>query len=126
MTNRAGACTQGDEEGELSLEQKLANIVGKYDALLAPHQADRAMAVADLEALAPVFTEALGKLKAKQDGGGSAGEEASELQMKSCVARDFHLQRISECDAKIARLLQARTKEEEAEKKAAAPPPEEE
>ena len=48
------------------------------------------------------------------------------FQMKMCVSRDFHMQRISEADAKISRLLQARTKEEMAERKAAEPPPEEE
>ena len=84
------------------------------------------MAVTDLEALGPKFTEELAKLKAKQTGGHTIGDEASELQMKMCVSRDFHMQRISESDAKISRLLQARTKEEAAEKKAAEPPPEEE
>jgi hypothetical protein len=117
----------GDEEApELTLEQKLEQIVAKYAVLLEPHQEDRAMAVADLEALGPKFTEELAKLKAKQTGALNVGEEASDLQMKMCVSRDFHMQRISEADAKISRLLQARTKEDLAERKAAEPPPEEE
>ena len=117
----------GDEEepGELTLEQKLEQIVAKYAVLLEPHQEDRAMAVADLEALGPKFTAELAQLQTKQTGALNVGEEASELQMKMCVSRDFHMQRISEADAKISRLLQARTKEEMAERKAAEPPPEE-
>ena len=127
QSTRSEGRVMGDEEGgELTLEQKLAKIVESYDVLLAPLREDRAAAAADLDKLAPAFTEELAKLKAKQTGGESAGVEASELTMKMQVARDFHLQRISECDAKIGRLLQARTKEELAEKKAAEPPPEEE
>ena len=79
------------------------------------------MAVADLEALGPKFTAELAKLQAKQTGALNVGEEASDLQMKMCVSRDFHMQRISEADAKISRLLQARTKEDLAERKAAEP-----
>ena len=118
----------GDDEeaSELTLEQKLEQILGKYAVLLAPHREDRAMAVADLEVLGPKFTEELAKLTAKQAGGNNAGVEASELQMKMCVSRDFHMLRISESDAKIARLLQARTTEEATERKAAEPPPEDE
>ena len=117
----------GDEEepGELTLEQKLEQIVAKYAVLLEPHQEDRAMAVADLEALGPKFTAELAQLQTKQTGALNVGEEASELQMKMCVSRDFHMQRISEADAKISG-LPARTKEEMAERKAAEPPPEEE
>ena len=98
----------GDEEepGELTLEQKLEQIVAKYAVLLEPHQEDRAMAVADLEALGPKFTAELAQLQTKQTGALNVGEEASELQMKMCVSRDFHMQRISEADAKISRLLQ--------------------
>lgn len=117
----------GDEEApELTLEQKLEAIVVKYAVLLEPHQEDRTMAVTDLEALGPKFTAELTALKAKQTGALNVGEEASDLQMKMCVSRDFHMQRISEADAKISRLLQARTKEDLAERKAAEPPPEEE
>tara|TARA_B100000768_G_scaffold102540_1_gene95415 strand:- start:232 stop:588 length:357 start_codon:yes stop_codon:yes gene_type:complete len=117
----------GDEEApELTLEQKLEQIVVKYAVLLEPHQEDRTMAVADLEALGPKFTAELAKLQAKQTGALNVGEEASDLQMKMCVSRDFHMQRISEADAKISRLLQARTKEDLAERKAAEPPPEDE
>mgnify|MGYP001164176628 CR=1 FL=1 len=124
-TPRSGG--MGDEEApELTLEQKLEQIVVKYAVLLEPHQEDRTMAVADLEALGPKFTAELAKLQAKQTGALNVGEEASDLQMKMCVSRDFHMQRISEADAKISRLLQARTKEDLAERKAAEPPPEDE
>ena len=128
MCRERRAVAMGDEEepGELTLEQKLEQIVAKYAVLLEPHQEDRAMAVADLEALGPKFTVELAQLQTKQTGALNVGEEASELQMKMCVSRDFHMQRISEADAKISRLLQARTKEEMAERKAAEPPPEEE
>ena len=46
--------------------------------------------------------------------------------MTTSCARDFHMQRIGECDSKISRIVAFRTKEEDAAKAAAAPPPEEE
>ena len=122
----------GDEEA-LSLEAQLAAITAKFAVDLEPLEKDRAMAAADLEALGPAFTESLAALKAKQDAAkadvvafAEIGMEINALQMTTSCARDFHMQRISECDSKISRIVAFRTKEEDAAKAAAAPPPEEE
>ena len=116
-----------------SLEAQLANIVTKYDAMLAPLMKDRKIAAADVSALGPQFAEQLAALKKKQaeDGYDNAtfaevGKSISELEAKTRLACEYHQLRVSELDAKISRLLQARTKEEDAAKAAAAPPPDEE
>jgi len=126
-------CPSKSDEEAPPLETQLANIAAKYDALAAPTIKDKDMAASDLAALKPVFAEELAKVLAAQKAAEptsaaymAAAADASTLQAKMCCARDFHMLRIAECDAKVDRINTARALEEEAAKAAAAPPPEEE
>ena len=123
------------EEGAPSLETQLQAIAEKFEAASAPDAAERASAAKDLAGLTPVFNDELKKIHSAQmaaeEAGDSAGivaggKAASELQAKMCAARDFHMQRIADCDVKLSRLATARSLEEEAAKAAAAPPADEE
>ena len=114
----------GDEEAP-SLETQLATIATTYGGLAAPITKDREIAAADLAALAPVFEAELAKIKAEPEGS-AKGMAAAMLQAKTSCARDFHLQRIAECDAKLSRIATRQALDEADAKAKAAPPAEEE
>ena len=57
---------------------------------------------------------------------GKSGMAAAMLQAKTSCARDFHMQRIAECDAKLSRIATRQALDEADAKAKAAPPAEEE
>lgn len=115
----------GDEEEAPTLETQLAAIAASYGGQAAPITKDRAIAAADLAALGPLFEAELTTIKAEPEGS-AKGMAAATLQAKTSCARDFHLQRIAECDAKLGRVATRQALDEADARAKAAPPPEEE